>query len=257
MSPSFRVSRDWSCGIESLVPSSRTNTRSAESIFWIFPSISPAHAGTGATSSRASAIAAITLFKTNPPLQKRKTRNCSIRSKKARKGHRGGPRADGRSRSLRILPSGHHSFKDLAIDPGELSAWLLLHSTEHVFQLFELFRETRPVALSKVFPCAGEVLEGLGCQTLCGSVFRLHGPLGCIRRDGSASEDLAERSLQRLLHGDPVAEGRDDALELREPAPFRGQIEGLNVEERLFNRDGEQAPPDHLGARLAPEGDLL
>jgi hypothetical protein len=64
---------------------------------------------------------------------------------------------------------------------------------------------------------------------------------------------LLQRGVQRLVHRDPVPVGDDHPLQLRQPPALCRQVEGLDVEERLLDGDGEEAAPDHLGAGLAPQ----
>src|SRR5438128_5917783 len=77
------------------------------------------------------------------------------------------------------------------------------------------------------------------------------------RRRGAASADAQERLLQRWLHGDLVAVGHDDPPELGKRALLGGgQVGGLDVGERLNDRDGEKGAADDRGASLVPRGRL-
>ena len=63
------------------------------------------------------------------------------------------------------------------------------------------------------------------------------GARGLIAGSSGAAEELRQAAFQCLLHHDPVLIRDDDALELRNPPALRLQIERLDVEQRLLDRD--------------------
>jgi len=68
------------------------------------------------------------------------------------------------------------------------------------------------------------------------------------------TEDAPERLLERGLHRDLIAVGHDHAPELGERALLGGgQIQGLDVDQRLIDGDREHRAAEHAGALLVPE----
>ena len=87
---------------------------------------------------------------------------------------------------------------------------------------------------------------------------------------GAAPKICASARGQRRLHGDdllpadqrhPRRRGRavedDHALELGHRGDRRLQVERLDVEQRILDRDHQQVADDHVRALLVPQGELL
>jgi uncharacterized membrane protein len=77
------------------------------------------------------------------------------------------------------------------------------------------------------------------------------------RRRRRSPEHPSHRALERLVHGDPVPEADDHPLELRELPLLGGDVERFDIHKGALDRDDQEVPPDHLGASLVPESELL
>jgi len=111
-------------------------------------------------------------------------------------------------------------------------------------------------------PGPGTTLPTPGGRARAGPRCRRRAPRRAGRRGGrrrrAAAEDARQRLLERRLHGDLVAVRDDDAPELGERALLGGrEVERLDVDQRLLDREREQRAPDHARAPLVPQRELL
>ena len=70
-------------------------------------------------------------------------------------------------------------------------------------------------------------------------------------------QEQPQRLAERLGPDDVARRGDHDPLELRERRPGRLEVDRLEVDERVAERDDDQVAPDDLAAGLVPQRDLL
>src|SRR6476620_1644217 len=66
-----------------------------------------------------------------------------------------------------------------------------------------------------------------------------------------------EETLHIGRHDDAVAGGCDQPLELRQLPAFSAEVKRLDIEQRVFNGNGEKIAANYSGAGLVPERKLL